>query len=79
LPDRARIGDHFNCRQAEDMSNRCPLLYEYIDLIYSQTPKRCVRDVRVLGNTMGDKTRLHGNDRLRASALAFVATKLHHD
>jgi hypothetical protein len=61
------------------MSNRCPLLYEKIDLIYSQTQKRCVRDVRVLGNTMGDKTRLHGNDRLRASALAFVATKLHHD
>jgi hypothetical protein len=52
LPDRTRSGDHFSCTQAEDMSNRCPLLHEHIDLIHSQTPYRCVRDIRVLGNTM---------------------------
>ena len=79
MPDRARFADHFRCCQAEDRSNRCPLLYEHIDLIYSQMPQRCVRDMRVLGNTMGDKTRPHGNERLRASALAFVAARLHYD
>jgi hypothetical protein len=61
------------------MSDRCPLLHEHIVLNYWQTPQRCVRDVQVLGNTMGGKRRPHGNDRLRESAFAFVAAKLHED
>jgi endonuclease/exonuclease/phosphatase family metal-dependent hydrolase len=76
---RPQGGDGFSCCQAEDLSNRRLLLYERIDLIFSLTPPRLVLDMRLLGETMGDKTRPPGNGGLWASDHASVAAKLHFD
>lgn len=69
----------FSCCQAEALDNRAPAYYERIDLIFSLTPPSRVLDMRLLGHTMGDKTRPPGSAGLWPSDHASVAAKLRFD
>ncbi|HSQ72011.1 MAG TPA: hypothetical protein VLM87_06275 [Rubrivivax sp.] len=69
----------FSCCQAEDLLNRRSELYERIDMIFSLTPPSRVLDMKLLGSTMGDKTRPPGNGGLWSSDHAAVAAKLKFD
>jgi endonuclease/exonuclease/phosphatase family metal-dependent hydrolase len=71
--------DGLSCCQAEDLANRQSALYERIDLIFSLTRPFHVLDMKLLGNTMGDKTRPPGNGGLWPSDHAAVAAKLKFD
>jgi hypothetical protein len=63
-----------SCCQWEDLTNRRSDLYERIDLIWaSEAPK--VRDARLLGESIGDKTPPKGQG-LWPSDHASVAVKL---
>ena len=67
------------CCQAEDLTNRGSVLYERIDMIFSfELPQR-VLNMKVLGATMGDKTRPPGNGGLWPSDHAALAAKLQFD
>lgn len=67
------------CCQDEDVANRDSALYERIDMIFSfQQPQR-VLNMKVLGATMGDKTRPPGNGGLWPSDHAAVAARLQFD
>lgn len=69
----------FTCCQAPDLSNRRSELYERVDLIWSlRRPERVV-DMKLIGNTMGDKTRSPGNGGLWPSDHASLAAKLFFD
>lgn len=68
-----------SCCQAEDLLKRRPALYERIDMIFSLTPPTRVVDMKVLGNTMGDKTRPSGNGGLWPSDHATVAARMFFD
>jgi endonuclease/exonuclease/phosphatase family metal-dependent hydrolase len=76
---RPQPGSGFSCCQAEDLSNRTSALFERIDLIWSLRRPGRVVDMKLLGNTMGDKTRPPGNGGLWPSDHAFVAAKLFFD
>jgi hypothetical protein len=65
-----------SCCQAEDLANRRTDLYERIDMIFSLTRPSQVLDMKLLGNTMGDKTRPPGNGGLWPSDHAALAAKL---
>ena len=64
------------CCQAEDLTNRKSALYERIDMIFPFVRPQRVLDMRLLGTTMGDKTRPPGNGGLWPSDHAAVAAKL---
>jgi hypothetical protein len=64
------------CCQAEDLSNRRSDLYERVDLLFALPAPARVIDARVLGTTMGSKTRPPGPDGLWPSDHAAVAAKL---
>jgi hypothetical protein len=68
-----------SCCQAEDLTNRQSALYERIDMIFSLTRPSHVLDMKLLGNTMGDKTRPPGNGGLWPSDHAAAAAKLQFD
>ncbi|MDH4166287.1 MAG: hypothetical protein OEV90_07735 [Gammaproteobacteria bacterium] len=73
---RPNAGSGLTCCQGEDLINRDSALYERIDMIFSfQQPQR-VLDMKVLGATMGDKTRPPGDGGLWPSDHAAVAAKL---
>jgi hypothetical protein len=63
-----------SCCQWEDLKNRRSELYERIDLIWSSVPPK-VRDARLLGESIGDKTLPKGQG-LWPSDHASVAAKL---
>lgn len=65
----------FTCCQWEDLSNFKSDLYERVDLIFSATPPRKVPDARILGESIGDKTRPKGKG-LWPSDHASVAAKI---
>jgi len=67
------------CCQAEDLSNRKSALYERIDMIFPFVRPQRVLDMRLLGTTMGDKTRPPGNGGLWPSDHAAVAARLQFD
>jgi hypothetical protein len=67
------------CCQAEDLTNRKSALYERIDMIFPFVRPQRVLDMRLLGTTMGDKTRPPGNGGLWPSDHAAVAARLQFD
>jgi len=69
----------FSCCQGEDLLNRRSELSERIDMIFSLTPPSRVLDMKLLGITMGDKTRPPGIDGLWPSDHVSVAAKLKFD
>lgn len=76
---RPQVDDGLSCCQSESLTNRKSELYERIDMIFTLTQLPLVLDMKLLGNTMGDKTRPAGNGGLWASDHAAVAAKLHFD
>lgn len=68
-----------SCCQAADLLNFRSELYERIDLIFSLTPPRRVVDMKLIGATMGDKTRPSGHGGLWPSDHASVAARLFFD
>ena len=64
------------CCQDEDLLNRHSALHERIDMIFSLSLPSCVEDLRLLGNTPGDKTRRPGHGGLWPSDHAAVAARL---
>jgi endonuclease/exonuclease/phosphatase family metal-dependent hydrolase len=66
----------FTCCQAEDLRNASSQLHERIDLIFSSALPTRVLDMRLLGTTLGDKTRPPGNGGLWPADHAAVAAKL---
>jgi hypothetical protein len=64
------------CCQAEDLANRRTELYERIDMIFSLPQPSHVLNMKLLGNTMGDKTRPPGNGGLWPSDHSALAAKL---
>ena len=64
------------CCQTEDLSNRRTESYERIDMIFSLTAPSLVLNMKLLGNTMGDKTRPPGNGGLWPSDHNGLAAKL---
>ncbi len=77
MRSQADVG--YSCCQAEDLANRSSALFERIDLIWSRAAPSRVVDMRLLGNTMGDKTRPPGNGGLWPSDHASLAAKLFFD
>lgn len=69
----------YSCCQKEDLTNRHSKLDERIDMIFSLTQPSRVLDMKLLGNTMGDKTRPPGIDGLWPSDHASVAATLKFD
>jgi endonuclease/exonuclease/phosphatase family metal-dependent hydrolase len=76
---RPQADDGLSCCQSESLTNRKSALYERIDMIFTLTQLPRVLDMKLLGDTMGDKTRPAGNDGLWASDHAAVAAKLRFD
>ena len=64
------------CCQAEDLANRRTKSYERIDMIFSRPAPSHVLNMKLLGNTMGDKTRPPGNGGLWPSDHNGLAAKL---
>jgi len=62
--------------QAEDLANRRTELYERIDMIFSLPAPSHVLNMKILGNTMGDKTRPPGHGGLWPSDHSGLAAKL---
>jgi len=69
----------FTCCQAESLTNRKSRLYERIDMIFSLTPPRHVREVRLLGNKIDDKIGSPGHGSRWPSDHAAVAAELAFD
>lgn len=65
-----------SCCQAEDLANRRTNVYERIDMVFSLTRPAHVLNMKLLGNTMGDKTRPSGNGGLWPSDHAGLAAML---
>ncbi|MDO8720431.1 MAG: hypothetical protein Q7K20_15785, partial [Polaromonas sp.] len=76
---RPQVDDGLSCCQSESLTNRKSELYERIDMIFTLTQLPLVLDMKLLGNTMGDKTHPAGTGGLWASDHAAVAAKLHFD
>lgn len=76
---RPQPGDGLSCCQAEDLLNKQSALYERIDMIFSMTPPSRVVDMKLLGNTPGDKTHPNGHGGLWPSDHAAVAARLFFD
>ena len=73
---RPRDNPGLTCCQAEDLANRRTELYERIDMIFSLPQPSHVLNMKILGNTMGDKTRPPGNGGLWPSDHSGLAAKL---
>lgn len=73
---RPNPGPGLTCCQVEDLTNRDSVLYERIDVIFSFEQPQRVLNMKVLGATMGDKTRPPGDGGLWPSDHAAVAAKL---
>lgn len=69
----------YSCCRSEDLTNPGSALYERIDLVFSLVPPRLVLDMRLLGDTMGDKTRPPGFGGRWPSDHASVAAMLQFD
>jgi hypothetical protein len=76
---RAPPGVGYSCCQAGDLTHARSALYERIDLIFSMTPPSRVVDMRLIGATVGDKTRPNGNGGLWPSDHASLAARLFFD
>jgi hypothetical protein len=76
---RPQTDPGLTCCQAEDLTNRASALYERIDIVFTLQRPAKVLDMKLLGNTMGDKTRPPGRDGLWPSDHAAVAAKLKFD
>jgi hypothetical protein len=76
---RAPPGDGLSCCQAEDLANRRSGLYERIDLIFTIPAPARVVDMKLIGATMGDKTRPPGHGGLWPSDHASVTARLFFD
>jgi Endonuclease/Exonuclease/phosphatase family len=76
---RPQSDEGLSCCQSETLTNRKSELSERIDLIFSLTRPSRVVDMKLLGTTMGDKTRPPGNGGLWPSDHAAVAAKLFFD
>ncbi len=76
---QAHKTEGLTCCQSEDLANRRSALYERVDMIFSWIPPSHVLDMRLLGDTMGDKTRPPGNGGLWPSDHAAIAAKLKFD
>jgi endonuclease/exonuclease/phosphatase family metal-dependent hydrolase len=76
---RPQGGEGLSCCQSESLTNRTSELYERIDMIFSLARPSRVVDMKLLGVTMGDKTRPPGRDGLWPSDHAAVAAKLFFD
>jgi len=72
-------GDGLTCCQAEDLTNRRSALYERIDMVFSLQRPAKVLNMRLLGNTMGEKTRPPGHGGLWPSDHAALAATLKFD
>lgn len=46
----------YSCCQAEDLSNHTSALYERIDMIFSLVPPKKVKEARLVGESVADKT-----------------------
>ena len=64
------------CCQSEDLANRQTEMYERIDMIFSLPRPSHVLNMKLLGNTMGDKTLPPGNGGLWPSDHNGLAAKL---
>lgn len=73
---RPASGDGLTCCQSEDLSNRRTDLYERVDMVFSLARPAKVLNMRLLGNTMGEKTRPPGNGGLWPSDHAALAARL---
>jgi endonuclease/exonuclease/phosphatase family metal-dependent hydrolase len=73
---RPQRDEGLTCCQSETLTNRRSELYERIDMIFSLAPPSRVVNMKLLGITMGDKTRPPGRDGLWPSDHAAVAAKL---
>ena len=70
---KGRAFDGLSCCQWEDLTNRRSDLYERVDLIWSsERPK--VRDARLLGESMGDKTLPKGQGLWPSDHASVAAT-----
>lgn len=76
---RPQRDEGLTCCQPETLTNRRSELYERIDMIFSLEPPSRVVNMKLLGITMGDKTRPPGHDGLWPSDHAAVAAKLFFD
>jgi Endonuclease/Exonuclease/phosphatase family len=76
---RPKAEEGLTCCQSETLTNRASELSERIDLIFSLARPSRVVDMKLLGATMGDKTRPPGRDGLWPSDHAAVAAKLFFD
>jgi hypothetical protein len=76
---QVQADEGFSCCQSEDLTNRKSALYERIDMVFSLTRPSHVLDMKLLGVTLGDKTRPPGNGGLWPSDHAAVAAKLKFD
>jgi endonuclease/exonuclease/phosphatase family metal-dependent hydrolase len=76
---RPQRDEGLSCCQSETLTNRRSELYERIDMIFSLAPPSRVVDMRLLGVTMGDKTRPPGRDGLWPSDHAAMAARLFFD
>ncbi|MDH5739623.1 MAG: endonuclease/exonuclease/phosphatase family protein [Nitrospira sp.] len=74
LRPRADSGE--SCCQEADLANRRSELYERIDMIFSLPRPSRVLNMKLLGNTIGDKTSPPGNGGLWPSDHAALAAKL---
>ena len=73
---RPRTDSGLSCCQKAELQNRRSELYERIDMIFSLTRPSHVLDMKLLGNTMGNKTSPPGNGGLWPSDHAALAAKL---
>lgn len=76
---RAQPGMGYTCCQAGDLTNTRSALYERIDLIFSMTLPSRVVDMKLIGATVGDKTRPNGHGGVWPSDHASLAAKLFFD
>lgn len=76
---RPQRDDGLTCCQSETLTNRSSELYERIDMIFSLAAPSRVVNMKLLGNTTGDKTHPPGRDGLWPSDHAAVAGKLFFD
>lgn len=76
---RPRSDAGLSCCQFEDLTNRKSEMYERIDMIFSIPRPARVLDMKLLGNTMGDKLRPPGAGGLWPSDHGALAAKLQFD
>lgn len=76
---RSGSGDGLTCCEAEDLANRRTDAYERIDMIFSRPQPARVVDMKLLGDSIGDKTLPPGNGGLWPSDHAALTARLMFD